>query len=562
MAREIEPLYDHWKTFTQSHFNEVILDFEKFCEEGSIVIDKNGYAVPMKLNEAQRAVADILIPELFAPVPSPVNIFIHKSRQMGITTVLMKIEQYCCTRLRNVNTQHIMPTEPDAEEISEKKFIPALQGVHPELAAVVYPVKRKFRFREYGGVPLNSSVTFTSAQAKGANKGQTNHVAILDEYATYERVTHLERGILATLPKTGRVLTCYVSTANGMNHFSDLSKVAQEPDNHWKYLFLPWHMLAEYEMEPKGRLKELTGLTPYEIKLCDLFEQAGYPVDRWAWKMQWYEYVLQTEAKMDTDYMYENYPSTAEESFAATGTPVLPSQKLMELRDAGRKFTYVELMQGSNGRINIMPTTLSTIKQFAVPVPGHKYLISADPADGGEGGDESAFVIIDLNTMEAVCCMKERLDQNDLAEVLAPFGYYYNKADIVVERNTGQSCIDWLVKMLKYPRMVIDALHTTKSRVEYGTYMTRPVKNEAILRLKFLLNLNIYKDFDPDWIDQALHFTWTKTPTGMAKAAGTDGYHDDTVMARLIAVSALDMRRFKGYKEYIESQYGQNPTNR
>jgi hypothetical protein len=559
MARVIEPLYDHWKPLTQSKFNELILDFEKYCEEGSIVIDKNGVAVPMKLNEAQKAVASLIIPLVFAELPSPTNVFIHKARQEGISTVLMKIEQYCAGRIRNLNTQHMMPTEPDAEEMSEKKFIPALQGLHPELAPTVYPIKRKYKFKDFGGTVLNSSVSFSSAESTGANAGQTNQMAILDEYAKYKRVTHLERGLLATLPKTGRALTVYVSTANGMNHFYDLSKIAKEPNNHWQYLFLPWHMLKEYEMEPQGRLKDLTALTDYELKLCDIFEACGYPIQSWTRKMQFYDYVFQTEAKLDKDYMFENYPSTADESFAASGTPVLPSHVLYAMRDANKQFEYVELVQRDN-KISVMGTTVSTIKRYKVPVPGHKYEIWVDPADGGEGGDDSAFNIVDITLMESVCCMKERIDQNDLAETLAPFGYYYNKAEIVIERNTGQSCIDWLVKMLKYPRVRIDPFHTTSRRVEYGVYMTRPVKNEAILRMKFLLNNGFYKDYDPDWIEQGLHFTWSKTPTGMAKAAGTEGYHDDTVMCRLVGVAGLDMRRWKDYKKYIEGQT--NGTNR
>jgi hypothetical protein len=101
--------------------------------------------------------------------------------------------------------------------------------------------------------------------------------------------------------------------------------------------------------------------------------------------------------------------------------------------------------------------------------------------------------------------------------------------------------------MLKYPNIFIDALHTTRTRVVYGVYMTRPVKNEAILRAKFLLNAGIYTDYDPDFIDEGLHFTWKKTPSGLQKAIGSEGYGDDCVMARLIAMSALNMNKWRDY---------------
>lgn len=552
MPRRITPVYEHWKALTQLEFNELMLDFREFCSRGSIVIDKNSQPVPMVLNEAQEATAEMIIGEVFAEIPKPINLFIHKSRQMGISTVLLKIEQFICSRKKDLNTQHIMPTEEDAEDLAEKKFVPALQATHPELLPEIHQTKRRMRFIEFGGVQLRSSVTFQSSQKQAPGHGQTNQVVIEDEHALYEKVARLEKGMIATMPKTGLSLRVVVSTARGMNHFYDLSKVAQK-SNHWKYLFLPWHMLKEYEMEPTGRLADITSLTDYELKLCDIFEAAGYPVESWARKMQWYEYTFETEAKRDWDHMYENYPSTPEESFAATGTPVLPSMKLYKLKETEKPFKYIELMQDQFGKTAFRDVHMSSIKQFAPPIKGRKYLIGVDPADGGADGDNSAAVIIDLTTMENVLSIKEKIDQNEFAELLSHLGRYYNMASIVPERNTGQTLIDWLV-MLKYPNIYIDPLHTTRQRVQYGVYMTRPLKNEAIARAKFLLNQDIYKDYDPDFIEEGLHFSWTKTPSGLQKAEGTEGYGDDVVMSRLIAFASLNMNKYKDYAKQQAQQ--------
>lgn len=548
----IEAVYSHWPKLSQADFNALMLDFEKFCEEGSMIVDKNSRAVPFILNEPQTLVAELIIKEVFADTPSPTNLFIHKCRQMGITSVIAKVEQFLCSRKKDLNAQHLMPTEEDADDLCEKKFIPQLQGTHPELLPEVHPTKRRVKFLKFGGVTLRSSITFSSSQKQAPGHGQTNQVVIEDEQAHYEKVARLERGMLATMPKIGLSLRIVVSTAKGMNHFYDLSKVAKK-SQHWKYLFLPWHMMKEYELEPTGRLRDLINLTDYEVKLCDIFEEAGYPISSWARKMAWYEYTLETEAKMDWDHMFENYPSTPEESFAASGTPVLPAQKLIAFRDVEKKFDYVELTQDNLGKTAVVTTNLSTIKRYALPVRSRRYIIGVDPADGGADGDNSAAVVIDLTTMENVCCIKEKIDQNEFAELLNQLGRYYNNASIVPERNTGQSLIDWLV-MLRYPNIYVDALHTSASRVVRGIYMTRPVKSEAILRAKFLLNTNAYKDYDHDFIDEALHFAWKKTPSGLQKAIGTEGYGDDTVLARLIAFSALDMRKFK--------DYGKEPANK
>lgn len=547
MARAVEALYEHWEPLTQEAFNNLILDFRQFCSDGSIILDKNGNAVPMKLNEAQLAVADFLIPEIFAEMPAPINLFIHKSRQMGITTVLNKIEQYVATRIRNINMQHVMPSEDDADDIFELKFIPGIQGTHPELIPDTYKTERRLKFTEFGGTPLKSAISFSSAEKKSGGRGGTNQIVIEDEQAYYQRVASLERGLIGTMPKTGRSIRIVVSTANGMNHFADLSKTAQK-SNKWKYLFLPWHMLKEYETEPEGRLKNVEALTEYELKLCSIFEKAGYPVESWTRKMQWYMNTMETEANGDQEHMFENYPSTAEESFMASGQPALPSVALAELRDVQVKLEFIEQTEDMMGKIEFKPAILSSIRKLKDPIAGHKYIFAADPADGGADGDDSAGVMIDLNTMEGVLYVKDKLDQNDFAELAVHLAKWYNTATIVVERNTGQSMIDWMVKVLRYPRVFIDPLHTTKSRVQYGVYMTTGMKKEAIYRLKYFLNKRIYKDYDPYFIDDAMYFVWKKTPTGLAKAAASEGHHDDTVMARLIGMLTIDMKKYKDYK--------------
>lgn len=550
MVKAIESAYSHWKPLSQAQFNGLMLEFEKFCEDGSMITDKNGIPVPFKLNEAQKIVADILIQALFAEIPIPTNVFIHKCRQMGITVIIQKVEQYVCTRIKNINIQHLMPTEQDADDLAEKKFIPMLQSTHPELLPETSVIKRRVKFLQLDDIKIGSSVTFGSAQQQAPGHGQTNQVLIEDEHAHYEKVDRLERGMLATMPKVGRVLRVVVSTAYGMNHFYDQSKAAQNSP-HWNYLFLAWWLLAEYEREPEGRLKDLSSLTEYEVKLCGIFEENGIPIEKWARKMAWWQYIFQTDAKQDMDYMYENYPSTPEESFAATGAPVLPAVVIRRFMDNPRPFKYVEVTQDNLGRGAIRETDFSTIKQFQTPLPRKKYLLTCDPAEGGKDGDDTSIAIVDEETMEEVLTVKDKMEETDAAELINIIGRLYNNAQVIIERNTGKTLIEWLI-MLKYPRLYVDPLHTTKTRAVYGVYMTWPAKREAITRMKFLLNNGYYKSWDPDFLEQALHFVWKKTPSGLQKAIGSDGYPDDCVMSRLILVFTLNMNRFAGYNSLKE----------
>ena len=84
-----------------------------------------------------------------------------------------------------------------------------------------------------------------------------------------------------------------------------------------------------------------------------------------------------------------------------------------------------------------------------------------------------------------------------------------------------------------------------------GVRTTIPSKNEMVARMKFLINNGYYEDFDPEFCEQGIYFTYVKTQGGQFRAAADAGHSDDTVMARLLCTMALDMGVYKSYHESI-----------
>lgn len=555
--KPIEALYNHWEDLTPDLYTELLVDFESYCSKGCIIINKNGSAVPFKLNEAQKKIAELLLPLIFKEIPEPVTVVIHKARQEGVSVLFAALEKYISTKRRNLSTVHLLPTDDLASKFYEQKMLPLLEGTHPQLlpktTVITKPVPY-IRVRELHGTALNSFIKIGGSRSKASGRSGTNQIVIFDEYAYYEQVQQLEKGVLATQPKTGLALTVYVSTANGVNHFYDVVKLARQDNTHMKYLFLPWHMLKEYEMEPKGRLADLTSLHEYELKLLRIFEDCGYPIETWARKLQFYEYTLENEAKNDWDFMFSEYPSTPEESFEASGKPVLPASVLMNWRDDMPEFKHIEAFSSGHS-VEFDIVERSSIKMYEEPIQGKRYMIGVDPSNGEEAGDSSAGVVLDVQNMQEVCTFVEKIDQTELADLVVNLAKYYNGAIIVPERNMGRTLIDWIRLQLNYHRLYVDPVSTTRNRTQYGVHMTRPMKNEAIERMRFFMNNAIWYSPDQGFIDDALHFSWKETPGGFQKAVaqGTDEnnqpYHDDTVMARLTLTLALDMRRWKEYGE-------------
>ena len=557
-SKLITPLYNHWKELSNSELTALLLDFTKYCAEGKMIIDKQGHAVPFILNEAQREVAKLILPFIFAKVPEPVTLVIHKSRQMGISVLLAALEQYIVSRKQNINLTHLFPTEQLASQFFQEKWLPLMEATHPQLLPDMYATSSPIPYvkvRDFHGYQMGCNVRIGGAESKAAGRSTTNQIVILDEYAFYQNVSNLERGILATQPKTGLVLTVYVSTSNGANHFYDVVRQAQQPNSRIKHLFLPWHMQSEYMIKPDkhSRFYNLDQYEPteYDMKLMDIFEEQGYPEETWIPKMNFYEATLDKEAKGDQDYMFENYPSEEEESFAATGRPVLPAKVINYWIEHPMDYKCLDqFLDSKTNKVVMGETGRSAIRQYIAPIPGHRYILSIDPSSG-YAADRTAGVVIDMATNEEVCSFVDYIEQTECAELAINLATYYNKAVIVIERNMGETMIEF-IKNLGYPRLWLDVKNSTRT-LKYGVRTTNPLKNEAIRRLKFLLNQGIYKPHDELFLREAQHFNWTQLPGGGYRAEATgqdengDPFHDDTVMSRVVWASTLDMGRFKKY---------------
>ena len=559
----IKPLYTHWKQMSNDELRNTLLDFKEWCAKGKLIINKQGHAVPFILNEAQEEVAKLILSKAFAPIPEPVTLVIHKSRQMGISVLLAVLEQYIVDRKQNLNITHLFPDEQLASQFFNEKWQPLAEGTHPQLLPDMYPTVTPVPYIKVGafhGRDMNCNIKIGGAGSPAAGRSGTQHVVILDEYAFYSNVNALERGILATQPKTGMVMTIYVSTANGMNWFYDTVKQSESPDSRMEHLFLPWHMLKEYEMEvkPGSRFYDLDLYKPteYDMKLMDIFEKAGYDPECWTRKMEWYDHVLDKEAKGDQDFMFQEYPSCPEESFEVTGRPALPAKVINYWLDKAQEETPIFVDQFSQidprtkrPKIVILPTNKSAVRMWQKPQVGHRYLLGCDPSEGDYAGDRSAWVVVDLTTMDEVCFSADYLEAEELADTIVNYARFYNNAQIVVERNMGQAVIEFLLAS-GYHRIYVDP---TSRALKYGVRTTQATKNEAIRRLRFLLNNGFYKPHDPLFLEEAQHFSWRQLPGGSwrVEAMGTDAdgqpYHDDTIMCRACMCLALEMRRFKGY---------------
>jgi hypothetical protein len=72
---------------------------------------------------------------------------------------------------------------------------------------------------------------------------------------------------------------------------------------------------------------------------------------------------------------------------------------------------------------------------WKTPLPGRRYVIGVDPAEGNPNSDESAAVVLDAEHWGQVALLAGRVEPGRFAGYVAELGVWYQAADVLVERN-------------------------------------------------------------------------------------------------------------------------------
>lgn len=179
--------------------------------------------------------------------------------------------------------------------------------------------------------------------------------------------------------------------------------------------------------------------------------------------------------------------------------------------------------------------------------PGKKYLLCADVARG-DGADNSAFHIFDLENMEQVAEYYGQIPIDDFAKLICETGKRYGSCIVVVENvGVGLACLEH-IRMLGYPNVYYSRKGDTKPgetvNTEFGSFSddliigfttshkTRPLmisKLEEYVRMRTVLFRS--KRF----LEEIRTFIWNN-----GRAEAMKGYNDDLIMAAAMGIWLKD----------------------
>ena len=539
-------------------------DYVLFARRNIKIVNKLGEQVPFEHNEIQAEINDTT--KKMRAQGKPVRIIVLKARQEGVSTNEQGRMIYNTTTKGNRTGLIVAHEAPATAKIFDKA-----RYMYNNLPEDSRPMTRASNARElifdtptgYAGKDkgLNSKISIQVAGDVGIGRGDTIYYAHLSEFAFWPSPEGKEpkkqlAGILQAVPKTPETEVVIESTANGYNDFKELWDDAVAGKNEWTPLFFAWWALDEYKMpcsqEEYERILEesSTDLREYIKEIRELY---GLTIEQ----IKWYVWTLKNDCNGDWRMMRQENPTSPEEAFISTGSPVFDNEKIQ--RHIERLRIKYEKQAPKRGRFSFEwndPDTQDRIKDESIKwvddphgyitlyedkLSGTPYVIGGDTK--GEGRDKYAGTVIDNTTGKRAATLHMQVSNSKpYTWQMYCLGRHYNTALISIEMNFNTAPIEELQR-LKYPRQYVrrkydDFTKQTENKFGWKTDgNTRPLIIDKEIDL-IENNIDLFADID--MLNECLTFVYDKN----GRPDAMPGKHDDILMSDMIANESRQQQSF------------------
>jgi hypothetical protein len=280
--------------------------------------DKAGKEIPFRMNEDQ---------ERFILDRHGLDIVL-KARQKGFTTIIQLDMLDDCLFVPNIAAGIIAHNLTDAEAFFADKIQFAYDQLPGEFRRVVSAVSDTVRSLKFSN---GSSIRVGTSLRSGTL--QRLHVSEYGKLCAKfpEKAREVKSGAFNTVATGQRIVV--ESTAEGQaGHFYEMTKAAQDRSTKgdeltvldFKFHFAPWWTSPEYTLD--AEVVETTEMQEYFARL----EAGGIKLSRG--QRAWYV----KKAEEQGEDMRREYPSTADEAFAASIEGAYFATEMRKMREQGR----------------------------------------------------------------------------------------------------------------------------------------------------------------------------------------------------------------------------------
>lgn len=338
----------------------------------------------------------------------------------------------------------------------------------------------------------NGSQIKAVSSAGTSGRSSALSLLIIDEAAFIDNISEIWLSAQYTLSTGGRAIM--LSTPNGVGNFFHQTWIkAEAKENEFNTIRLPWHLHPERDQSWRDKQTELSGVKG-AAQECDC-------------------------------------------DFATTGNGIVDAATIDFYKQSKVK-DPIE-MRGIDHGYWI----------WEYPDYSRNYIVSADVARG-DGGDYSAFQVIDVESMTQVAEYKGQIGTKDYGNMLVTVATDYNNALLIVENaNIGWAVLQQIIDRqyqntfyssadLQYvdvERQLTNKINRDEKKMIPGFTNSQKTRPLLISKLESYFRERSVEVRSLRFMDELAVFIWDGN-----KVAAMKGYNDDLVMAMSIGLWVRD----------------------
>lgn len=557
---------------------ELMQNNRLYIEKCLKIINKEGQLVPFKLNAGQ-IIVDNTIKDLEAR-NKPVRLIILKARQMGISTytegyifkktVTQTYKSSSIIAHLDEASQNLYNMYKTFYENMPDVVKPMKKIMNSDMLQFANPSANEEEVKRNPG--LNSKVTIKTAKNSKTGRSQTIHYLHASEVAFWEDAKTLMTGLMQTIPNKGNTAVILESTANGIGgYFYDMWEKAMKGENAFTPIFLPWFIDPEYKIEFETEeersafisdveytYKTDKGETIYteEKELINMVKK-DWNIDLTYEQLKWRRWCIANNCNADIEQFQQEYPSTPEEAFIASGRPRFNVSKLKKYLKHTEEGITGNLHYNNIGQVYFEENKNGYVTIWNKPNSDKFYCIGGDVAEGLIDGDYSVGIVGNGDDMKVDAMFHGHIDPDLFGEELVKLAKYYNDAYIGVENNNHGLTTLKAIQRKDYYNIYFSKTYdqiTDKLTQKIGWSTNAKTKPLMIDKLAEFIREG-YIGIKSKLILREL-LTYVIDDKGQTNAQ--DGCHDDTVMALAIWLQIV----LEGRGDYYEVENGDEQGKR
>ena len=456
---------------------------------------------------------------------------ILKSRQLGFSTLItlwILDEILFSTNKEAIAIAHIKEGMTD---IFDKKAKFAIMNLPDE-------IKRIFNFKTSSKTKLQVEFGDGSVSSFGVSlsgRSGTYHYVHISEYAKLskqfpQRAEEVITGTLPAVPFDGRVFM--ESTAEGSTgSFYDMYYDALKNKNKgiealFNVEFYPhFYNWTWDDME----LDRFTEIIPVEMMEPnnDINWKSYQQTHNLTDKEMTYYYTRWLSVKRDLDRLNQEYPTTIEEAFVASGKPYFDVRKIVNCKARVQTPEYYDIINYEVSKVNMGPLFI-----YQQPEKNKRYVVGVDTAEGLSDGDYSTCTVVDVDSKEIVAIYQEQIPPIEFKDVVLAVGRYYNKALLAIESNKDGIWVNDEVERSGYENIYYRQRIDDVTRQVSKTFGWRTDKNTRDAMLTEMRAVFTEKDF---LVEPLLDEMQSFVRNSRGKPEAMSRKHDDLIISTAIA---------------------------